>query len=396
MKINKVLLFLVLSSFSMMARAGNPILWAHGADSLHLSNYYVSLPVEDGNYRVTVVLGSNKRAASTTIRGESRRMFLDNVKTERGHFTARTFYINKRSPRINDKDVVRIKERERNKLNWDDLLTIEVTGDNPAISTICIERDTIVPTLFLCGNSTVVDQDEEPWCSWGQIITQWVSDSLAVCNLAESGETASTFIQVGRLAKGLSMMKPGDYILMEFGHNDQKQKFAGAGAYYNFATALKTYVDEARRRGATPIFVTPTQRRFFDAEGHIQETHADYPEAMQWVAQREGVALIDLHQMTRELFETLGVEGSKAAFVHYPANTYPGQDKALADNTHFNPYGATQIARCILQDIRDQHLTLARYISAELPTYSPSHPQSPESFHWNDSQRVDIVKPDGN
>ena len=241
-------------------------------DSLNRPYYYTSLPVEDGNYRVTVTLGSKKRATSTTLRAESRRLFIENEKTKKGETKTISFLVNKRTPRINDKESVRIKPRERTKLNWDDVLTFEITGEAQGVQEIKVERDTLAPTVFLCGNSTVVDQDDEPWASWGQMITRWFTDSVCFCNLAESGETASTFIGVGRLAKALSMMKRGDYLICEFGHNDQKQKQPGAGAYYNFATALKTFIDEARRRGATPIFITPTQRRQFDADGRIRET----------------------------------------------------------------------------------------------------------------------------
>lgn len=366
-------------------------------DSLDRPDYYTSVQVPDGNYRVTVTLGHKKRPGSTTVRAESRRLFIENEITKKGETKTISFLVNKRTPRINDKENVRIKERERTKLNWDDFLTLEVTGDRQVVQQIVIERDTIAPTVFLCGNSTVVDQDDEPWASWGQMVTRWFTDKVCFCNLAESGETASTFIGAGRLKKGLSMMKRGDYIIMEFGHNDQKQKMPGSGAYYNFATALKTFVDEARQRGATPIFVTPTQRRSFDKDGRIRETHADYPEAMAWVAKREGCTLIDLHQMTRELFEAMGEEGSKRAFVHYPAGSYPGQTKAFADNTHFNPYGAYQIAKCVIEGLIAQGVPFVQYLRPEYPRgYNPAHPDAIESFHWTDSKHVDLVKPDGN
>ena len=366
-------------------------------DSLSRPSYYTSVEVPDGNYRVSVTLGVKRFAASTTVRAESRRLFIENEPTRKGETKTISFLVNKRTPRINERESVKIKTREQTKLNWDNLLTLEVTGDRQAVQYIKIERDTVAPTVFLCGNSTVVDQDDEPWASWGQMITRWFTDSVCFCNLAESGETASTFIGAGRLKKGLSMMKPGDFIIMEFGHNDQKQKFAGAGAYYNFATALKTFVDEARQRGAQPIFITPTQRRMFDKEGRIRESHADYPEAMKWVAEREHCPLIDLHEMTRTLFEAMGEEGSKRAFVHYPAGSYPGQDKPFADNTHFNPYGAYQIAKCVVEGLIEKQISFVRFLRPEYPKgFNPAHPDDVNAFHWVDSQHVDLVKPDGN
>lgn len=393
-----IIILLILSpSFFTLHRAFAQPITLNLKDSLNKSSYYTSVAVPDGNYRVTVTLGAKKQAGNTTVRAESRRLFIENEVTKKGETKTISFLVNKRTPRINERESVRIKDRERTKLNWDDLLTLEVTGDRQVVQQITIERDTIAPTVFLCGNSTVVDQDDEPWASWGQMITRWFNDSVCFCNLAESGETASTFIAAGRLKKGLSMMKSGDYIIMEFGHNDQKQKFAGAGAYYNFATALKTFVDEARQRGATPIFITPTQRRSFDEQGRIKETHANYPEAMAWVAEREGCKLIDLHLMTRQLFEAMGVEGSKRAFVHYPAGSYPGQTKAFADNTHFNPYGAYQIAKCVIEGLIEKGVGFTRFLRPEYPRgYNPKHPDSLESFHWVESKHVDLIKPDGN
>lgn len=358
--------------------------------------FFFSVNVPDGNYRVTLTLGSKKRASNTTVRGESRRLFFEDVTTKKGETKTISFVINKRNVKINERESVKIKPREKSKLNWDDKLTIELNGKAPSLISMTIERDDKVPTVFLCGNSTVVDQDNEPWCSWGQIIPRWMNDQVAIANYAESGETATTFISVGRLKKLLTQMKKGDYIFMEFGHNDQKQKYAGAGAYYNFATSLKTFIDEARKRGATPLFVTPTQRRSFDANGKIQETHADYPEAMKWVASREGVDLIDLHESTRTLYEAMGVEESKRAFVHYPAGSYPGQKTDFADNTHFNPYGAYEIAKCIIEGLKSLNSPLLQYLRPDYKAFNPAQPDNVDLFHWYDSPFTEIEKPDGN
>lgn len=366
------------------------------------SPFYFSVRVPDGNYRVTVYLGSRRRAASTTVRAESRRLFVENLATRKGEVRAETFIVHKHSPQIDERRVMRLKPRELTKLNFDDRLTIEINGDDPACVGLTIERDDQVPTLFLCGNSTVVDQDSEPWASWGQMITRWFGADLAIANFAESGETASTFIAANRLAKALSMMKRGDFLIAEFGHNDQKQRGPGMGAYYNFATALKTFVDETRARGATPIFVTPTQRRSFQ-DGRIRETHADYPEAMAWVAGREQVPLIDLHAMTRTFFEAMGEQESVHAFVHYPAGSYPGQTKDFKDNTHFNPYGAYEIAKCVIEGMRQLPLPLFKALRPDYlerypasAPFDPAHPDALSSFHWCDSPFFEAEKPDGN
>lgn len=371
-------------------------------ETFRLSNgvFYFSVAVPDGNYKVTVTVGSKKNVSNTTVRAESRRLFVQNAITKKGEFKTCSFVVNKRNTIINlpdgKTDKVRIKKREETKLNWDDKLTIEVNGDAPAISSLKIEPVDNVPTLWLCGNSTVVDQDYEPWASWGQMITRWFDDGVAVGNYAESGETATSFIGAGRLKKIVSLMKEGDYIFMEFGHNDQKEKRSGSGAYYNFAYALKQFVDEARAKGVTPIFVTPTQRRAFDKEGKIQETHANYPDAMRWVAKDLNVPVIELHDMTRTFFETLGVENSKRALVHYPAGTYPGQMKAFEDNTHFNPYGAYEISKMIVEGMKSLNLPVVKNLRPEYTSFDASHPDDWHSFHWNDGPFIDIIKPDGN
>ena len=371
-------------------------------ETFHLSDgiFYFSVAVPDGNYKVTVTLGSKKSKGNTTVRAESRRLFVQNVETKKGEFKACSFIVNKRNTTIllpdGKTDRVRIKKREESKMNWDDKLTIEVNGDAPAVSSIQIEPANDVPTLWLCGNSTVVDQDYEPWASWGQMITRWFTDEVAVANYAESGETATSFIAAGRLKKIVSLMKEGDYIFMEFGHNDQKEKRPGSGAFYNYVYALKQFVDEARAKGVNPVFVTPTQRRSFDKNGKIQETHANYPEAMRWVAKDLGVPLIELHEMTRTFFETLGVEESKRALVHYPAKTYPGQQTAFEDNTHFNPYGAYEISKMMVEGMKSLSLPIVKYIRLDYHSFSPSNPDDWRTFHWNDAPFVDIVKPDGN
>ena len=360
------------------------------------SPFFFSVRVPDGNYKVTVRLGSRKQAGITTVRAESRRLFIESVPTKKKEFIERTFIVNKRNTHIDGNEYVRIKPREKRKLNWDDKLTLEFNGSVPVCESITIEpADTTVTTVFLCGNSTVVDQDNEPWASWGQMIPYFFDTNVCIANYAESGESANTFIAAGRLKKALSQMKKGDYLFMEFGHNDQKQKGPGKGAYYSFMTSLKTFIDEARLRGAHPVLVTPTQRRSFDPDGHIRDTHEDYPEAIRWLAEKENVPLIDLNEMTRTLYEAMGVEPSKRAFVHYPAGSYPGQTQDFADNTHFNPYGAYEIARCIVEGLKTQVPDLARHLKP-FPTFDPAHPDNPDNFHWDDSPFTEIEKPDGN
>lgn len=357
-----------------------------------------NIEVPDGNYKVTVVLGSKKKAGKTVVRAENRRLMVDEVATKKGQFKTVEFVVNKRTPEIEKGKRVKVKDREKNYNTWDNAINLEFTGAAPAVKEVKIERDTTATTIFLCGNSTVVDQPYEPWASWGQMIPRWFGPEIAISNNAESGLTAGSFLGSYRLDKILTMMKKGDYVICEFGHNDQKEKMAGAGAWYNFSYNLKVFIDKVRAKGGNIIFVTPTQRRRFDDATHskILETHGDYPDAMRAVAKREGVPVIELHNMTRTFFETLGYENSKKALVHYPANTFPGQDKPLADNTHFNPYGAYEIAKMVVMGMKQLNLPIVKYLRSDWKDFNPAQPDDYNKFVWYNSVQQDVTKPDGN
>ena len=357
-----------------------------------------NIEVPDGNYKVTVVLGSKKKAGKTVVRAENRRLMVDEVATKKGQFKTVEFVVNKRTPEIEKGKSVKVKDREKNYNTWDNAINLEFTGAAPAVKEVKIERDTTATTIFLCGNSTVVDQPYEPWASWGQMIPRWFGPEIAISNNAESGLTAASFLGSYRLDKILTMMKKGDYVICEFGHNDQKEKMAGAGAWYNFSYNLKVFIDKVRAKGGNIIFVTPTQRRRFDDATHskILETHGDYPDAMRAVAKREGVPVIELHDMTRTFFEALGYENSKKALVHYPANTFPGQDKPLADNTHFNPYGAYEIAKMVVMGMKQLNLPIVKYLRSDWKDFNPAQPDDYNKFVWYNSVQQDVTKPDGN
>lgn len=357
-----------------------------------------NIEVPDGNYKVTVVLGSKKKAGKTVVRAENRRLMVDEVATKKGQIKTVEFVVNKRTPEIEKGKRVKVKDREKNYNTWDNAINLEFTGAAPAVKEVKIERDTTATTIFLCGNSTVVDQPYEPWASWGQMIPRWFGPEIAISNNAESGLTAGSFLGSYRLDKILTMMKKGDYVICEFGHNDQKEKMAGAGAWYNFSYNLKVFIDKVRAKGGNIIFVTPTQRRRFDDATHskILETHGDYPDAMRAVAKREGVPVIELHDMTRTFFETLGYENSKKALVHYPANTFPGQDKPLADNTHFNPYGAYEIAKMVVMGMKQLNLPIVKYLRSDWKDFNPAQPDDYNKFVWYNSVQQDVTKPDGN
>jgi lysophospholipase L1-like esterase len=356
-----------------------------------------SVAVPDGNYLVTVTLGNRKKAGQTVVRAESRRHFIDMVTTKKGKYQTVSFVVNKHNPVIEGQTRVKLKPREVTYKNWDDSLNLSFCGPAPAVQRIRIEPAQNVTTVFLCGNSTVVDQEEEPWASWGQMITRWFTPQVAIANFAESGLSCTSFLAQLRLDKILTQLKKGDYVIVEFGHNDEKEKKAGDGAWYSYSRNLKIFADRVREAGGEIIFCTPTARRFFnDDHKTIRNTHGDYPEAMKTVARRENIPVIDLTRMSTQFYETLGEEGSKKSLVHYPANTFPGQDKALADNTHFNPFGAWEIAKMIVMGLKQINSPLVDSLQADWQDFDPSHPDDPDTFVWHMSSGSNITKPDGN
>ena len=393
----KRLFLLIVCSMMMLATTAQTLVvdtMLKKADSKPLS---YAVAVADGNYKVTVTLGSKKRVGQTVVRAESRRHYTDLITTKKGKFEEITFVVNKHQPKIEGDKVVKLKPRELSYKNWDDSLTLSFCGPAPAVERIRIESVKEVTTVFLCGNSTVVDQEDEPWASWGQMITRWFTPQVAIANYAESGLSCTTFLAQLRLDKILTQLKPGDYVIVEFGHNDEKEKKAGDGAWYSYSRNLKIFADRVREAGGNIIFCTPTARRFFnDDHKTIKNTHGDYPEAMKTVARRENVPVIDLTAMSTSFYEALGEEGSKRSLVHYPANTFPGQDKPLADNTHFNPYGASEIAKMVVMGLKQIGCPLTEHLRSDWQDIDPSQPDDPDKFIWYMSTGSDLTKPDGN
>lgn len=352
--------------------------------------FFVSVSEPDGDYRVTVTLGS-AQPSNTSVKAEARRLMLWNVSTAPGQTLQRSFVVHIRTPQIGASESVLLKPREIGNLDWDRKLTLEFTGDHPAVRSIRIVP-AHVPTLYIAGDSTVVDQDKEPWAAWGQILPVFFNSRIAVANEAESGETIASFVGEHRFDKIFSTIRRGDFLMMQFAHNDQKPG-RGFVPIPKYKALLRRYIALARSRGAHPILVTSMNRRDFTADGKIVPTLGGYPQAMRDVARDQHVPLIDLNAMSRTLFEAMGPQGTLHAFVHYPANTFPGQTTPLADNTHFNSYGALELAKCIVQSMQDQHLLLTRYLRRNLPRFNPAHPDPTGIWNLPPDPFVSAQKP---
>lgn len=339
--------------------------------------FFFSFAVPEGDYRVTVTFGDASAASDNTVRAESRQLLLEHLATRPGEFVTRDFIVNVRTPRLPPPEknapggsAVLLNDRETGLLRWDDKLTLEFNGAAPRVHAITV-APADVPTVFLAGDSTVTDQPHEPAASWGQMLPRWFKPAAAFANHAESGETLKSFLTGLRLAKILSQIKPGDYLFLQFGHNDEKQNWPQT--YVEAATTyrayLRAYIAEARLRGATPVLVTSMQRRVFDAHGRIKNTHGNYPDAVRAVAREDHVALIDLERMSVAFYEALGPEQSPRAF-----------NNGGKDITHHDNYGAYELAKAVVQGIRDAQLPLAALIADDFPGFDPAHPDSPDTF----------------
>ena len=204
--------------------------------------FFFSVNVTEGNYKVTLTIGDAKEKGGLTVKAESRRLMLEKIITQPGEVITKTFIVNVRMPEISTGGKVSLKERELDKLDWDNKLTLEFNGARPCISSIEIAKAEDQVTVYLAGNSTVVDQSAEPWASWGQMITRFFKPGVAIANHAESGLTLASFKSQHRLEKILSTIKAGDYLFIEFGHNDQKMNGPNDGAWKSYAQNLKYFI----------------------------------------------------------------------------------------------------------------------------------------------------------
>jgi lysophospholipase L1-like esterase len=360
--------------------------------------FYFSIRLPEGNYNVKVILGDKEGSSLTTIKAECRRLMVEKVETVKGKFTTCEFTVHIRDSIIRPANTkVRLKPREFIYLHWDDKLTLEFNNLAAKVCGVEIKPAENIPTVFLAGNSTVVDQAEEPWAAWGQMIPAFFQGGkIAIANYAESGETLKAFKGERRLDKVWSMIRPGDYLFIEFAHNDQKPGSSHLDPFTTYKQTLKEWIAEARKRGVTPILVTSMNRRTFDSSGHITNSLGDYPEAMRQTAKEENVVVIDLNAMSKTLYEAWGPTKSVKAFVYFAANTYPNQPKDVKDDTHFSPYGAYELSKCIVEGIKEKIPGLASYLKKGLPAFDPAHPDPFEKWMLPPSLFVGTIKPDGN
>ncbi|MYM35775.1 hypothetical protein GTP38_15680 [Duganella sp. FT94W] len=356
--------------------------------------FFFSADLPEGNYNVTVTLGG-AQAATTTVKAELRRLMLEQVATAPGASVIRSFTVNLRTPRIpavagvaaGKVDLKEPRETVQEAWAWDRRLTLEFNGDHPAIRAIDI-TPAQVPTLFLLGDSTVCDQPGEPYNSWGQMLPRFLKPGIAVANHGESGETYRDALARRRLDKILSAMHHGDTVLMQFGHNDQKQiKDGKGGPFTTYKEEIRIHVAAIRAHGGVPVIISPMERRRFDGHGKVVPSLIDYADAARQVADELKVAFIDLNAMSKPFYEALGPELSQRAF----AEPEPGR----IDNTHHSNYGSYELAQAVLTGMRQAGVPATAFIADGYGHFDPSRPDLVTAFAVPPSPRFSNETPLG-
>ena len=316
--------------------------------------FSVALP--QGNYEVTFILGDGENESETTVWAENRKLMLDRITLAGGVFSRQTVSLRRMETRSMDGSVtMSIKDREKDYRTWDKKLTFIISGKAPAVAGIEIKRNDNVTTLWLCGNSTVVDQIMAPWAGWGQMAPGFFKSSLAIANYAESGLTASGFYSMKRLAKILAEVKKGDFVTVQFAHNDQKNQ----NDVNNYEATLTKYANEIKAKGATPLFVTSTARQ---NETDPKTAVGGLPERMRALGKKLGVTVLDLNQHSITLGKALG--GNKEKMYMYTAS----------DKTHFCEYGAYELARANIEEIKAKVPELAKHLRDDHEAFDSSKP----------------------
>lgn len=224
------------------------------------------------------------------------------------------------------------------------------------ISTVCLAQKT---TLYTIGDSTMAnkkDSDRNPEHGWAQVLQPFFKDDIVVVNKAVNGRSTKSFINEKRWDSIYKKLKKGDYVFIEFGHNDEK--IEDSVRYTNPHTAYRynliRFVKESREKGAIPVLLTSIARRNFNEKGVLIPTHGDYPLETRLVSQEYKVPFIDLEYYTELLEQSFGPEKSKQLHLHFKAGENPYYDKDKTDDTHLSLLGATKIAQIVINQIKEQ------------------------------------------
>jgi lysophospholipase L1-like esterase len=352
--------------------------------------FFFSAKLGPGVYRVTVTLGDSAGESTTTVKSETRRLMLEAAHTTSGKLQTQSFLVHVRVPQIPGGGVVAFKDREKlpilyaqwddktqvpfTELEWDEKLTLEFSESHSALCGLEITPAANATTVYLIGDSTMTDQMMEPWGAWGQWLPRWFKEPVVIANYAECGETTASFISERRWPKVMSEIHPGDFVLMQFGINDQRLPVARFKQYF------LQFIDETRKHGANPVLVTSQNLKRLDANGKAVQTLRDFPQAMRDAAKEQNVPLIDLNAMSMPLYEAIGPKNLGRFFV---------------DGTHQSDYGSYELAKCVVSGIIENHLGFAQYVSDDWRGFDPAHPDPMDEFKIPADPQLDPARPGG-
>ena len=247
------------------------------------------------------------------------------------------------------------------------------------LTAVAIHAQTNPVTLHLIGDSTMADKPvipAYPERGWGQMLHLYFKDNVRVANYALNGRSTKSFIAEGHWDKVLAAIKPGDFVIIQFGHNDEKTNDVSRGTapFGEYTNNLVRFIRESRERRATPMLATPVARRKFDSEGKLTDTHGDYPKAVRAVAANQKVPLLELCAATEKLLQQLGPESSKRLFDWIPAGEFAPDSKKLEDDTHFNAYGASRVCDLAVEEIEKNVPELALHLNQSALSKKPVTP----------------------
>jgi lysophospholipase L1-like esterase len=226
-------------------------------------------------------------------------------------------------------------------------------------------------TVHLAGDSTMAAKrpEKRPETGWGEALQQHFDSSrVRVVNHAMNGRSTRTFIEEGRWQALVDSLKKGDWVLIQFGHNDgSKDKVDRYTPPDDYKRNLARFVADVRAKRANPVLMTPVRRRKFDATGALVDTHGEYPDLVRQVAREQRVPLLDLHAATARLLSEHGVDSSRALFLQLPPGAHANYPAGIEDNTHFSPLGAELVARLVVEEMRARKLGLVKQLRKNAP-----------------------------
>lgn len=221
-------------------------------------------------------------------------------------------------------------------------------------------------TVFLTGDSTCAAKlpEKRPETGWGEMLQQHFDPSkVRIENHAQNGRSTRTFISEGRWQAVVDKLKKGDFVFVQFGHNDaSKEKGERYTAPDAYRANLIRFIEDVQAKKANIVLLTPVMRRRFDKDGNFVDSHGEYPDIVRAVAREYKVPLIDMHRKSEAVIKSYGVEGSRQLFLQLKPDENPNYPMGIEDNTHFAPKGAEEMAKLVVDGIRENKLRLKMHL----------------------------------